>query len=180
MKMGGRLGGTRAHLEDGDLDGDDGARLVLGPGVVLLAEHHDVHTLGKEEGAGRTGRSALEIRSCLRVRYGEAKKAKRVRVSARRETRARGRRDGDAPQTRGEGVGIPIRHPTRARTARSSGRVIVASASPGTFPPPAFRPLRSPDQRTGGKRRKNLTLAPSAGPMGGAGFALPASMASLM
>ena len=44
-EIGGRLGGTRAHLEDGDLDGDDGARLVLGPGVVLLAEHHDVHAL---------------------------------------------------------------------------------------------------------------------------------------
>ena len=54
-EIGGRLGGTRAHLEDGDLDGDDGARLVLGPGVVLLAEHHDVHTLGKE-GKGGKGR----------------------------------------------------------------------------------------------------------------------------
>jgi len=84
MKMGGRFGGTRAHLEDGDLDGDDGARLVLGPGVVLLAEHHDVHTLGKEEGAGRTGRSALEIRSCLRVRYGGAKKGLGSRRAGRR------------------------------------------------------------------------------------------------
>ena len=27
----------------------------------------------RKEGAGRTGRSALEIRSCLRVRYGGAK-----------------------------------------------------------------------------------------------------------
>ena len=40
------------HLEDGDLDGDDHAGLVLGPGVVLLAEHHDVHTLEEEGGGG--------------------------------------------------------------------------------------------------------------------------------
>ena len=45
MKMGGRLGGTRAHLEDGDLDGDDHAGLVRRARVVLLAEHHDVHAL---------------------------------------------------------------------------------------------------------------------------------------
>lgn len=40
-----------SHLEDGDLDGDDHAGLVRGPGVVLLAEHHDVHTLS----SGGTG-----------------------------------------------------------------------------------------------------------------------------
>ena len=61
--MGGRFGGTRAHLEDGDLDGDDGARLVLGPGVVLLAEHHDVHavlTEGRAHGRRRVGFTGLK------------------------------------------------------------------------------------------------------------------------
>lgn len=38
------------HLEDGNLDGDNHAGLVGGPGVVLLAEHHDVHTLFERAG----------------------------------------------------------------------------------------------------------------------------------
>ena len=48
--------GARAHLKDGDLDGNDRARLILGPGVVLLAEHHDVDARRAERRADRRRR----------------------------------------------------------------------------------------------------------------------------
>ena len=45
------------HIKHGDLDGDDVARLVGRLGVVLLAERHDVDTLGtKRRADGRRRR----------------------------------------------------------------------------------------------------------------------------
>ncbi|CAL9758330.1 unnamed protein product [Musa acuminata subsp. burmannicoides] len=43
----------RAHVEDGDFNGDHVAGLVGGPGVVLLAEGHDVNALGTQGGPHR-------------------------------------------------------------------------------------------------------------------------------
>ncbi|THU74769.1 hypothetical protein C4D60_Mb04t36920 [Musa balbisiana] len=43
----------RAHVEDGDFNGDHVAGLVGGPGVVLLAEGHDVDALGTQGGPHR-------------------------------------------------------------------------------------------------------------------------------
>ena len=40
-----------AHIEDGDLDGDDVAGLLGRLGIVFLAERHDVHTLGTKRRA---------------------------------------------------------------------------------------------------------------------------------
>ncbi len=46
-------------LEDGDLDRHDLAALVLGAGVVLLAEVHDRHAVGAQRGTDRRRRRCL-------------------------------------------------------------------------------------------------------------------------
>ncbi|BAC17298.1 hypothetical protein [Corynebacterium efficiens YS-314] len=58
-----------AILVDGDLNRDHVAALVLGGGVVGLAEFHDVDTMGTQCGADRGSRVGL---SCLDLQLDEA------------------------------------------------------------------------------------------------------------
>ena len=148
------LTGARAHLKDGDLDGDDHARLILGPGVVLLAEHHDVHTLGRRK--GRERRDGQRSGKSKARGLGASRVAKRVRVSARRETRAgRCRRARCAPSAP---VGRRDTHEVSdARSCGAFGRSRDPRASPRQRHPtpvsPAFRSLRF-TACVRGKRRK--------------------------
>lgn len=55
-----------AHIEDGDLDGDDVAGLLGRLGIVFLAERHDVHTLGtKRRADGRRRRRLAGLQGQL-------------------------------------------------------------------------------------------------------------------
>ena len=90
--------GARAHLKDGDLDGNDRARLILGPGVVLLAEHHDVHTLGRRKGReGRDGQRSgkSKARGLDRVEWRKGLGSRRAGERARSDVDAH-----DAPRAR--------------------------------------------------------------------------------
>lgn len=55
---------TETDIVDGNFDGNDIAGLVRSPGIVILTESHDIHTLRTQSGTHRRRRSGLAGLKC--------------------------------------------------------------------------------------------------------------------